>query len=388
MPPSNTPSTRPPGRPAACSPTSARRRPRPARGQRRLASEQVPRPQHWATLSPTEILARHPAGRNPPEKVLEVCLALHNRQHTSLEKTVSHKTRHERAQFLRRFFRDLQLKAGFREVPDPRNLGQKHLRAMVQVWQREQLAPATIQTYLSFLRGLALWLGKPGLVRGPAFYGLQPQEFQRHEAATRDRSWSAKAVDIGAVVGRITTFDAHVGASLALIRAFGLRRKESVCFRPFESVLPFESTGLPPEERQAEEYVRIVGKGGRLRFVPIDSPERQAAVLQAQRLVRSQGDPLGDPTRDLRGNLRRFDYVLQRFGVTRQQLGVTAHGLRHEVLIDRYQALTGSAPPVRQGPRVESEIDCCARLEVSKLAGHARLKASSAYLGAILPRRS
>jgi hypothetical protein len=79
--------------------------------------------------------------------------------------------------------------------------------------------------------------------------------------------------------------------------------------------------------------------------------------------------------------------VLQRFGVTRQQLGVTAHGLRHEVLIDRYQSLTGSAPPVRQGPRVEPEVDHSARLEVSKLAGHARLKASSAYLGAILPRR-
>jgi len=51
------------------------------------------------------------------------------------------------------------VQGGLKTVPDPRNLGQKHIRAMVQVWQQEHLAPATIQTYLSFLRGLAMWMG-------------------------------------------------------------------------------------------------------------------------------------------------------------------------------------------------------------------------------------
>jgi hypothetical protein len=55
--------------------------------------------------------------------VLEVLIELFNTLHTSLEKTVSHKTRHERAHFLRRFFRDLHDKAGFKTMPDPRNLG-------------------------------------------------------------------------------------------------------------------------------------------------------------------------------------------------------------------------------------------------------------------------
>ena len=85
--------------------------------------------------------------------MLEVLLELFNTLHTSLEKTVSHKTRQERAQFLRRFFHDLKRKAGFKTLPDPRNLGQRHVQAMVEVWQRERLAPGTIQTYLSFLRG-------------------------------------------------------------------------------------------------------------------------------------------------------------------------------------------------------------------------------------------
>jgi hypothetical protein len=85
-------------------------------------------------------------------RVLDLLITLYNAQHTALEKTVSHKTRQERADFLRRFFRDLHRKAGFKMVPDPRNLGDRHIRAMV-VWQKERLAPATIQTYLSFLRG-------------------------------------------------------------------------------------------------------------------------------------------------------------------------------------------------------------------------------------------
>lgn len=47
---------------------------------------------------------------------------------------------------------------------------------MVQVWHDERLAPATIQTYLSFLRELAMWMGKPGFVRVPAHYGLNLAE--------------------------------------------------------------------------------------------------------------------------------------------------------------------------------------------------------------------
>jgi len=347
----------------------------------RLPAQQAGRRQSWAGQTPAQVLAKYRPGKVPAPKVLEVLLALFNTQHTALEKTVSHKTRYDRAQFLRRFFRDLHDKAGFKLLPDPRNLGQKHLRAMVKVWQQEHLAPATIQTYLSFLRGLALWLGKPGLVRAPAYYGLDVDEYQRHEAAQRDRSWSAHGVEIDALIDEVCAFDRYVGASLRLIRALGLRRKESVLFRPFESVVPFEDTGLPPEEKSADRYVWIKGKGGRERHVPLDSPGRIAAVEFAQSVVGSRDAHMGDPANDLKKNLRRFDYVLAKFGITFAQLGVTAHGLRHETLIDHFQALTGEQPPVRGGPMLDPESDRTARLAVSRLAGHSRVRASSAYLG-------
>jgi hypothetical protein len=44
------------------------------------------------------VLARYRVGRTPRLKVLEVLLTLFNALHTSLEKTVSHKTRVELAQ--------------------------------------------------------------------------------------------------------------------------------------------------------------------------------------------------------------------------------------------------------------------------------------------------
>lgn len=341
-----------------------------------------PREVETDTLSPAEVLARHPIGRAPPLRVLEVLLRLYNNRHTTSEKTVSHKTRHDRAQFLRRCFRDLHEKAGFKTLPDPRNFGQKHIQAMVLVWQAEGLAPATVQTYFSFLRGLASWIGKPGLVRDPTHYGMGLEQYQRHEAARRDRSWSAQAVDIDALVERVCLHDAYVGASLRLVRAFGLRRKESVMWRPHRNVVAFGFTGLP-EPQEAEHYIRIKegAKGGRERFIPIDSPTRVAAVAHAQQVAIGKDAHMGNPTNDLRRNLRRFDYVLAKFGVTFRQLGVTAHGLRHEALIDKYRELAGAEPPVRGGERPSAEVELAARKAVVQMAGHARIRVSDAYLG-------
>ena len=93
--------------------TSRRRVQEPA-SPGRSSQQQPARPQSWAGKTPQEILARYQPGKAPPLKVLEVLIKLFNTQHTALEKTVSHKTRQERAQFLRRFFRDLKQKAGFK----------------------------------------------------------------------------------------------------------------------------------------------------------------------------------------------------------------------------------------------------------------------------------
>ena len=110
------------------------------------ASNQSPRPRDWSGLTDSDILVRYQPGHADPMQVLGVLLKLHNQEHTARMKTVSHKIRQERADFLRRFFRDPRKRAGFKTLPDPRNLGQKHIHAMVQVWKEDKLKPATIQT--------------------------------------------------------------------------------------------------------------------------------------------------------------------------------------------------------------------------------------------------
>jgi hypothetical protein len=90
---------------------------------------------------------------------------------------------------------------------------------------------------------------------------------------------------------------------------------------------------------------------------------------------------MGNPGNALKQNLRRFDYLLDKFAITFRQLGVTAHGLRHEALIQHFEALTGPPPPVRGGVDLPSEVDQFARKAVSELAGHARIRASGAYIG-------
>ena len=352
---------------------------------RRIPGTDRPRRQAWTDKTPQEILARLRPGHADPMRVLETLIELFNTRHTAREKTVSHKTRAERARFLRRFFLDLKLKAGFHTMPDPRNLGQKHLHAMVQVWQREHLAPATIQTYLSFLRGLASWMNKPGLVLLPARYGLCLEEYQRHEYAQHDKSWSAHGIDVEAILAQVTQYDARIAASMRLMHTLALRRKESVMFRPFEHVAPFEDTGLPAERRKADEYVWIKGKGGRVRWVALETEQQRASVALARSLVTSRDAHLGHPALDLKRNLRRLDYALEKFGITKRLVGTTGHGLRHGNVNDLYESIAGVPSPVRGGGTVAADVDHAARLAVSERAGHSRARASGAYIGAVLP---
>ena len=260
----------------------------------------------------------------------------------------------------------------------------------MNVWQKEKLAPATIQTYLSFLRGLAQWLGKHGLVRQPQHYRLQLDEYQRHEVSERDKSWSAQQIDIDGLIGEICGFDPYVGAAMRLIRAMGLRRKEAIMFRPHTCIVTFEATGLPLHKRKADLYARIKGgsKGGRERFIALDSTERIAAIEHAQLVVTTVDGHMGHPSHKLEQALRRFNYVLEKFGVTQKALGVTAHGLRHEVLIEQFEALTGHLAPVRGGGKLPVEVNDPARQEVAELAGHSRKRASNAYLGQSAVMRS
>ena len=90
--------------------------------------------------------------------------------------------------------------------------------------------------------------------------------------------------------------------------------------------------------------------------------------------------PLG---RDLKQIQQRFYYVMRKIGVSKAQLGITPHGLRHEYANDLYEAESGQKSPVRGGrPDIDPDLDDKARRIVAQELGHTRERIVSRYTGA------
>ncbi|MCB2035265.1 MAG: integrase, partial [Ottowia sp.] len=63
----------------------------------------------------------------------------------------------------------------------------------------------------------------PGFIRRPEHYGLTPDEYERHENAQRDKSWSGNGIDVEALLAQVSAYDARIGASMRLMVKVGLR---------------------------------------------------------------------------------------------------------------------------------------------------------------------
>jgi len=198
---------------------------------------------------------------------------------------------------------------------------------------------------------------------------LTADAVQRTLLATADRGWDDENSPVSETVRKADALDPWVGAQLRIQAAFGAWVKESICFRPWVDVSETSVT-----------FDRGT-KGGRKRQVRIETDAQRKAVAHARELVRTEGASLADPRRTLKQNYWRFYNVLKVIGVTRSTLGKTAHGLRHSYAADKYQALTGTPPPVRGGAPVDSESDAAARLQVVRDLGHSRKQIAGAYLG-------
>ena len=329
----------------------------------------------------------------------------HNRQHGSKPKGVSNKTMHERACSLFRSFTLLR-RLGYQF--DLNNLAGRHIQVLVDYWtgnarvadlcRQRGLAmlerphsTAYIEQQLSFLRVYGdTWIGKPGMVHPLADYVDDPARFKRSYIAKEDRSWEGNQVEFTSVVEKVEAIDPRVAAQLALQLAFGLRRKEAVMFMPHIAVVPAES--VPTSQHASERYavflsVRRGTKGGRLRFVAIRNDEQRSALDLALQFAPRPSSHLGHPGLSLKQSLKRFDNVMQKVGLTKRQLGVTAHGLRHQFAHEFHIELTGVQAPVRGGDVcADPETLKAALLEIARQLGHSRPQITNVYLGS--PARS
>lgn len=142
-------------------------------------------------------------------------------------------------------------------------------------------------------------------------------------------------------------------------------------------------TGLAEHERKVDRYLWTKGKGGRARWLALATEAQQAAIEHARSVVDGHDAHMGAPDRDLKSNLRRLDYALRKFGLTKRLSGTTGHGARHDHLQGQYAKVSGTPAPIRGGGAVDPALDRLARLEVARIAGHARLRSAGAYIGAI-----
>ena len=87
---------------------------------------------------------------------------------------------------------------------DPRSFSGPHVETVTQYWQGEaragRLSPATIQTYFSFVKTFAGWIGKPKLLKPIVCHFDDPKFYQRTLASGNDKSWRAEGVDAAAVI--------------------------------------------------------------------------------------------------------------------------------------------------------------------------------------------
>ena len=316
--------------------------------------------------------------------VLQLILKQHNWRHSSKDKGVSNKTIAERARFCFWLFDFLRGHAKHFKL-DPRSFSGRHVEAVTQYWQAEaragRMSPATIQTYFSFMKTFAGWIGKPKLLKPIACYFDDPKLYRRTLASGIDKSWRAKGVEADAVIREVEAYDVYAAASLKLMHAFQLRFKESVMFRPHSDVVSASQAGKPDDGAALYLDTHRGTKGGRARYFPIDNAMRQEGIEYARRVAVGVNESVSDPRKMLEPAIRRLRYVIERFDLTRAGLGVVPHGLRHQGAADDYRSMTGELPPVAGGAVVDRELDAQARQCIAERLGHGRAQIVSAYLG-------
>lgn len=287
---------------------------------------------------------------------------------------VGMKTRRERRVVIERALRDLH--ASGLELRRLKNLRAKHVRQILTDWRARSLKASTLSSYISHLRTLCAWLEKPQLIGLLDDYvAAEPEIVRRRTVSDVDRSEKPAGLTVREILDRARALDERFAAQLALIGAFGLRSKEAWLFRPHLAVA--EDGSL---------QVLWGTKGGRPRVLPITLTREHHAVLEwARSFAQTRSESMIPRDWSLKRWRRHYYGLCEQIGLTRKELAVTPHSLRHGVLLDLYEWLTGVAAPARGGTLAQQDphADRAARELVAAHAGHSERHIASAYLGGI-----
>jgi site-specific recombinase XerC len=212
--------------------------------------------------------------------------------------------------------------AGFRQMRAA-SLKGRHVDVLLQRWKAEGLSTGTLKNRLSHLRWWAEKIGKAGILPADNTKLGIPK---RHAVSQEN-----KPKELGNGLDEIT--DTYVRMSLRLQAAFGLRREESIKFRPSVA--------------DQGDHIAIQGswaKGGRNRTIPITTPEQRAMLDEAHRLAGTGS--LIPANKTYIQQRQVYDGQCKAAGLSNM------HGLRHRYAQVRYEALTGWAASKAGGSKV------------------------------------
>ncbi len=285
-------------------------------------------------------------------------------------KTASFKTQKERRQAIYLFKEELE-NLGVTGIY-PKNLKKKHIQMVVAVWE-QKLGPSSLQNYFTHVKAMFAWIGKENVVGRLEDYLNDPSKGKRIYAALKDKSWD-KLDDIGKpeLLQRIRDADYRVWLQTIAQDAFGLRKKEAICFKPHQDIV------------DGKLYVRRGAKGGRNRVIPLNSDQLEVAEFLKSQL-QDTNSHLGDPHKTLKQNMTRYSNVLYRLNIKQAgvgALGVTGHGLRAGFAMRTFRGMGGSLPILTEPISLMTPAeDHALRLKLAEYLGHSRVSVTAAYYG-------
>lgn len=308
-------------------------------------------------------------------------------------RTTSRRTQEKAYENVMRLFGWLRVELGFKGLSNPMSLDARHFEALAvhikEKRERGDFGAAQAAGYATYSRHLARWIGKPELVTvfGKA---LGRQVCKRQLIAQTDKSWQAAGVDPEQIILAVAQHERWVAMVLCAQHAFGLRKMEAMMLKPLRDILLAKVVGGDKGEwLLVHVHIQDGSKGGRPRLIPVSDP----VGLRAAQFLREEIEWMGDrehlppPSSTLKQNCKTYERTVRRFGITKNALGVTGHGLRTAYACNQLES-AGITPTVRGGDGqhqdpVQQQV---AYKMVTEAMGHGRVSVIGAYAGCITPQ--
>lgn len=287
----------------------------------------------------------------------------------NFEKPTSEETLRNRRDILYSTFEDLMKEKSLKTLSQIRP---RHLPAMFELWNKRNISKRAQINYYNNVR----WFWRIcGIEIEPiAHFAKEKGEFTINRNSVKDKSWSGNGVDFEGIYQKVLIDDPIAARILLSMKTYGLRIKEALCLRPHES--------------DFGDRLQVLrgSKTGRSRQLVFEDFEDDGfrAVLDDLKTQVSEDAHLAWSHRTLKQAKRHMYHICERYGITKDQLGVSPHGLRHEFSINQLETLTGQKAPVRGGIVLNYRTLISASRKVSRAMGHNRPKVTGAYYGSFI----